>query len=99
MRLIPAGEFIMGSTREQTESAKAVDKAGPQFPLLHETPQFRVGIDNFYLSVFTVTNQQFARFLGETRPSPQQLRLCVSWLDRIVIRPNESPSFQALEEF
>jgi hypothetical protein len=41
MRLIPAGEFIMGSTIQQTEEAKRMDKAGPQFPLLYETPQFR----------------------------------------------------------
>ena len=27
-----------------------MDKAGPQFPLLHETPQFRAKIDDFYLS-------------------------------------------------
>jgi len=65
MRLIPAGEFIMGSTREQTEAAERMDRAGPQFPLLHETPQFRVTIYSFYLSVFAVTNGQFARFLSE----------------------------------
>ena len=54
MRLIPAGEFIMGSTREQTEDAKRMDKAGPQFPPLHETPQFRANTENFYVSVFAV---------------------------------------------
>jgi formylglycine-generating enzyme len=99
MRLIPAGEFIMGSTTEQTEAAKRMDKAGPQFPLLHETPQFRAKIDNFYLTVFAVTNEQFARFLSETKPSPEQVQRWVSWLDRIVIRPDESQSFQALDEF
>ena len=52
----------MGSTVEQTEAAKKMDKAGPQFPLLHETPQFRAKIDNFYLSVYAITNQQFAQF-------------------------------------
>ena len=99
MQLIPTGEFIMGSTREQTETAKAMDKAGPQFPLLHETPQFRAKIDNFYLGVFVVTNEQFACFLSETKPSPEQVQRWVSWLDRIVIRPDESQSFQALDEF
>jgi formylglycine-generating enzyme required for sulfatase activity len=98
MRLIPAGEFIMGSALEQTEAAKAMDKAGPQFPLLHETPQFHAYIDNFYLSVFTVTNEQFAHFLTETDPSPQQLRLWVSWLDRIV-PSNEGGSYCAVPEF
>jgi len=74
MRLIPAGEFIMGSTREQTEDAKRMDKAGPQFPLLHETPQFRANTENFYVSVFAVTNEQFARFVSEARPSAQHLQ-------------------------
>jgi formylglycine-generating enzyme required for sulfatase activity len=90
MQLIPAGEFIMGSTREETEAAKRMDKAGPHFPLLHETPQFRVRIEGFYLSVFAVTNEQFARFLSETKPSPEQLQRWVSWLDRIVVQPNDS---------
>jgi formylglycine-generating enzyme required for sulfatase activity len=89
MRLIPAGEFIMGSTVEQTEAAKRMDKAGPQFPLLHETPQFRAKERDFYLGVFTVTNKQFARFLNEAKPSREQLQRWVSWLDRIIIKPNE----------
>ena len=88
MRLIPAGEFSMGSTIEQTEAAKRMDKAGQQFPLSHETPQFAATIGNFYLSVFAVTNEQFARFLLETKPSPEQLQQWVSWLDRITIGPN-----------
>jgi formylglycine-generating enzyme required for sulfatase activity len=99
MRLIPAGEFIMGSTREQTEAAKAMEKAGPQFPLLHETPRFRVMLDNFYLSVCAVTNQQFARFLSEVKPPSPQLQHWVSWLDRIVIWPNESHSYRVLPGF
>jgi formylglycine-generating enzyme required for sulfatase activity len=99
MRLIPAGEFIMGSTIQQTEAAKHMDKAGPQFPLLHETPQFGAKIDNFYLSVFTVTNEQFARFLSETRPSTEQLQHWISWLDRIIVAPNESEQYRASPGF
>ncbi|SRR6266566_3525033 len=98
MRLIPAGEFIMGSTPLQIAAAKAMDKDGPQFPLLHETPQIHAKIDNFYLSVFAVTNEQFARFLSETRPSAEQLQRWVSWLDRIAVAPNES-AYRALPEF
>jgi iron(II)-dependent oxidoreductase len=97
MRLIPAGDFIMGSTVEQTEAAKRMDKAGPQFPLLHETPQFRATIGNFYLGAFAVTNEQFARFLSEMKPSPAQLQRWISWLDRIAIKPNES--YYAVPEF
>ncbi|PYJ67479.1 MAG: hypothetical protein DME76_15110 [Verrucomicrobia bacterium] len=99
MRLIPAGEFIMGSTMEQTEAAKRMDKAGPQFPLGHETPQFRAEIDNFYLSVFAVTNEQFARFLSDTKPSAEQLQRWISWLDRIVPSSNEAEPYRAIPEF
>jgi formylglycine-generating enzyme required for sulfatase activity len=99
MRLIPAGEFIMGSTLEQTEAAKRMDKAGSQFPLLHETPQFRANTDNFYLSVFAVTNEQFARFLSATQPSGKQLQKWISWLDRMVATPNESQGYRARSGF
>jgi len=95
MRLIPAGEFIMGSVIEQTEEAKRMDKAGAQFPLLHETPRFHPMIDNFYLSVFAVTNEQFARFLSEIKPSLEELRRWISWLDRIVRAPDESQIYRA----
>jgi formylglycine-generating enzyme required for sulfatase activity len=99
MRLIAAGESIMGSTPEQIAAAKAMDKDGPQFPLLHETPQFRAFTDDFYLSVFAVTNGQFARFLSETNPSPEQLQRWVSWLDRIVVSRDASQTYRALPEF
>jgi formylglycine-generating enzyme required for sulfatase activity len=95
MRVILAGEFIMGSTIGQTEAAKRMDKAGPQVPLLHETPQFHATIGDFYLSVFAVTNQQFARFLSETQPSGEQLQNWISWLDRIIPPPNESHTYRA----
>ena len=98
MRLIPAGEFIMGSTLDQTEAAKRMDKAGPQFPLLHERPQFRVTTCDFYLGVFAVTNEQFAHFLSETKPSGGQLQCWVSWLDRIV-SSNQGGSYSAVPEF
>jgi len=87
----------MGSTTEQTEAAKRMDKAGPQFPLLHETPQFRAQLGNFYVAVFAVTNEQFARFLTETKPSPEQLQRWISWLDRITAKPNDS--YRAVPEF
>jgi sulfatase modifying factor 1 len=89
LHLIPAGEFTMGSTTEQIEAAIAMDKDGPQFPLLHETPQFRAFVDDFHLAVFAITNEQFARFLSETRPSPPQLEQWLPWRDRITNAPNE----------
>jgi formylglycine-generating enzyme required for sulfatase activity len=99
MRLIPGGEFIMGSTREQIEATKAMDKDGPQFPLLHETPQLGAFTNNFYLSVFAVTNEQFARFLSATKPPAEQLQQWVSWLDRIVSPLDAEKPYLALPEF
>jgi hypothetical protein len=40
MRLIPAGEFIMGSTPEQIEAARLMDIYGSEFSLLDETRRF-----------------------------------------------------------
>ena len=52
---IPAGEFIMGS--DDTEE--------------DERPSHRVYLDEFYIGVHPVTNDEYARFVQETRhPSP-----------------------------
>jgi formylglycine-generating enzyme required for sulfatase activity len=77
MRLIPADEFIMGSTTEEIESARQMDQDGPLFTLRHESPQCRLFVPSFYLGVFTITNCQFARFLTDVCPTPGQLKL---WL-------------------
>lgn len=99
LMLIPAGEFTMGSTRAQVAEAIAMDKDGPQFALLHETPQFRALIGDFYLGVYAVTNEQFANFLNQVRPSPDQLQLWMTWPDGILVPPNESKSYRALPGF
>jgi formylglycine-generating enzyme required for sulfatase activity len=99
MRLIPAGEFLMGSTREQIEAAKAMDKDGPQFPLLHETPQFRASVPDFYIGVYTVTNEQFARFLSETTPNAEELQGWVTWLDGIAALTSNSGLYEPRKGF
>lgn len=81
--LIPAGEFIMGSTLEQIEAARLMDIYGSEFLLLDELPQFRAFLPDFYLSECTVTNEQFAKFLNDTRPSPEQLKLWAAELEKI----------------
>jgi formylglycine-generating enzyme required for sulfatase activity len=71
MRLIPGGVAIFGSTREEIRAAARLDKDGALFPLENETPQFETFVSSYYLGVYAVTNQQFARFLSETRtPAP-----------------------------
>ena len=84
LRLIPAGEFTMGSTRRDLESARELDRDGEAFALSHESyalahemPQFELFLPAYYLSVFTVTNEQFARFLNELQPPRATLELWV----------------------
>jgi formylglycine-generating enzyme required for sulfatase activity len=68
MQLVLAGDFTMGSTPEDIESARKMDEDGATFEL-HETPQFNLFVPSFYMSIFAVTNEQFARFLSEMKPS------------------------------
>jgi formylglycine-generating enzyme required for sulfatase activity len=83
LRLIPAGEFIMGSTPEQIEAARLMDINGHEFTLLDELPQFRAWLPDFYLSECAVTNEQFAKFLNATQPSPAELQRLAPELERI----------------
>lgn len=83
LQLIPAGEFIMGSTPEQIEAARLMDIGGHEFTLLDELPQFRAWLPDFYLSEFAVTNEQFAKFLNATRPAPEELKHLAPELERI----------------
>jgi sulfatase modifying factor 1 len=48
---IPGGDFVMGSDDHYPE----------------EAPAHRVGVDGFWMDQHTVTNQEFARFVKETR--------------------------------
>ena len=84
MRLVPPGVFVMGSTLADIEAARQMDKDGPLFALGHETPQFDLFVPAFYISVFTVTNEQFARFLSERQPSPALFDLWVDKLEHVV---------------
>jgi len=60
-----------------------MDQDGPNFTL-HETPQFKLFVPSFYISVFTVTNEQFARFLSKMQPSPALLDLWVYSVAHII---------------
>ncbi len=84
MRLISGGEFTMGSTPRDIESARQLDRDGETFPLSHEsyalsheTPQVELFVPAFYMSVLTVTNEQFARFLTELHPGRATLEFWV----------------------
>lgn len=83
MRVVPAGDFLMGSTDAEIKAVISGDRDGPQFSLRNETPQFRAHLPAFSIGVHAVTNEQFARFLTESQPKPEQLSEWVSSLDRI----------------
>ena len=84
LRLIPAGEFIMGSTPEQIVAAAGMDIWGHPDMLVRETPQFCAFVPDYYLGVYAVTNEQFAAFLSDTRPTLAQLTRWAPTLERIL---------------
>lgn len=71
-RLIPPGEFLMGSTqREIDETISRLipdDKSGPAF-CRSESPQHKVALTQpFYVGIYEVTQQEYETVLG-TNPS------------------------------
>lgn len=78
MRLVPAGRFTMGSTAADVEFARHLDRNGFSFDLMDEMPQFDLFVPAFYVSLYAVTNRQFARFLTELQPSPALLDFWVN---------------------
>jgi formylglycine-generating enzyme required for sulfatase activity len=96
MRLIPQGEFLMGSTPDEIEAALKMDAVQPAFDLLHETPQFRLFVPVFYLGVFAVTNQQFARFLSEMHPGRALFELWVQTTEHILAACKDGEPYHAM---
>jgi len=99
MRFIPRGEFIMGSTPADIEAAQNMDAEGPRFPLLDEAPQFRLFVPAFYMSVFDVTNEQFARFLSEMHPGRALFDLWVQTAERLLLPSHEGEPYRAVAGF
>jgi formylglycine-generating enzyme required for sulfatase activity len=99
MRLIPAGEFIMGSTPEQIEAARLMDIGGHEFLLLDELPQFRAFLPDFYLSECAVTNEQFAKFLNVTCPTSEQFKLWIPAPEKISVPPDKNEIYRVASGF
>lgn len=68
MVLIPAGEAIVGSTREQIESAGA--KYGGIFVYESEYPQRKVYVKAFYIDIYEVSNAEYKKFVDATGHKP-----------------------------
>jgi formylglycine-generating enzyme required for sulfatase activity len=93
LRVIPAGEFVMGSTAPEIEAAKALDHDGSLFELGRETPQFRAHVPSFSIGVHVVTNQQFAQFLSAMRPSAALRALWIPDPEQILAPSREDESY------
>jgi formylglycine-generating enzyme required for sulfatase activity len=82
--LIPAGEFVMGSSESAEALAKEFDMEAKWFEKEH--PQHRVKITKpLYLGVTEVTQEQYERVMGENpsvfKGDPQRPVETVSWED------------------
>ena len=68
MVLVPAGEFIMGTSQAQlqriVQGRRDADALREVFA--HEQPQHRVYLDSFYIDKYEVTNKQFKKFVDST---------------------------------
>ena len=95
MRLIPGGEFLMGSAPAEIEAAKSMDRDGRLFAVNHETPQFHPNLPAYYLGVYAVTNAQFARFLNATRTGAEAAALWLATVEHLVPPVNEEALWRA----
>lgn len=71
MALIPAGEFAMGTEsseiRNLNDWAKGYDSTAQTSWFQDETPQHVVFLDDFYIDVYEVTNEMYAKFIESTK--------------------------------
>lgn len=73
MILIPAGEFLMGSSDEEIKVLKETfgkRDLYSDYPFEAETPKRKVFVQSFYIDRHEVTNKQYARFVKETGYKP-----------------------------
>ncbi len=66
---IPAGKFLMGSTKEQAQRA-IMDGADKNW-IEWEQPQHTVELSEYFIGRYPVTNQQYQAFVRERGNSPQ----------------------------
>lgn len=74
MILVPAGEFLMGTNRDEEERMSA-SFGFKEPPYENEEPQRSVFVDGFWIDRFEATNVEFERFRAATgTPVPEKLR-------------------------
>ena len=65
MVLVPAGEFLMGTSQEQLADLKRRYGWDHEW-MRRETPQRRVHVEDFYIDKYLVTNAEYKRFVEAT---------------------------------
>jgi len=71
MKLIPAGEFIMGSNKaDDTITSGEFGNTKPWY--LDEHPEHKQYVDSFYIDEHEVTNGQFKAFVDQKKYQPPQ---------------------------
>ena len=66
---IPAGNFLMGSTKEQAQ--RAIQDGADEKWIEWEQPQHTVELSEYFIGRYPVTNQQYQAFVREGGISPQ----------------------------
>ncbi len=71
--LVPAGQFSMGASEAQIEQAfddgrRAIGDRMKREYVADQGPRTKVAVDAFWMDLHDVTNEQYARFLVESRP-------------------------------
>jgi formylglycine-generating enzyme required for sulfatase activity len=85
MILIPAGEFIMGSTEKQAIIAWQKNDSGfDKEDYLAEYPQQKIMLDDFYIDKKEVSNRDYEMFINATKRDPPAL-----WSDQNLNSPNQ----------
>ena len=75
MKLIPAGEFIMGSNKEDTKGLQhEFCSIKPWY--LDEHPKHKLKTDAYYIGEYEVTNKQYRDFVANTHRNPP-----TSWIE------------------
>ena len=65
MMLIPGGDFIYGS-KEDDKVARSDEK-----------PQRVINLDDFYMDIYPVTNEQYCKFLNSVKADKNQVNECI----------------------
>ncbi|HEX9971249.1 MAG TPA: SUMF1/EgtB/PvdO family nonheme iron enzyme [bacterium] len=65
MKLIPAGEFVMGTSEEQIEKLLKEHRDWKKEWFEREKPAHTVWVDAFFMDQYLVTNTQYAEFLND----------------------------------